>query len=1287
MTEFLLDDVLNLYRQVLKKSGFSKDTGFYRIQNWEKFERSSWKARKKYFQKIREINKEFLSRAAVIYGLNKIMNLVVYISRRFLPFEVYIADDFDHAMTIVRDLQESFKNKDVKKQEPDQVAGVDDQIQIYQNEILKFMGALNWDEKGYAPFDFDDSHPFKETFYALAVIKEDLDRIFDERAETETKLRQSEERYRRILEEMNEGYYETDLKGNIVFFNTPLVKMIGYSKEELASMNFRQFIERKNWDNVLQTFQKVFVTREPESDFGYEILAKDGSKLYGETSISLVEDVNGKILGFRGMVRDRTEKKSLQDQLIQHRDNLEKMVAKRTLELEDEVEKKNRAERMNSVLFKISTAVNTTENLDELYTLIHKYLNEIIDIPNFSIGIYDKNEDTLNIPYYVDQHGQEISEIQNVSKGTSLYSEVILTREPLFLTRQMIVDTFKDKLLLEHMPDVWIGVPLINKDRVIGIIATQNFRDPEGFKQKELEILISISNQVAIAIENKQALDSLNEREEKYRRLIETTSAGYWQVDENDVTVSVNQAMCDMIGYEIKEIMGRIPLSFVDEHSKAEYQSQLEKSFLITDRSYEMALRRKDGELVYVKIDATSMFDDDGEFLGSFAFVTDITHRINAQVEMQKAKYKAEEASKTTQTILEKLQAGVVLINADNHAIELVNQAAADMFGTSPERMVGNICYGYLCPRVEGDCPISDLGKQIDNSERYMLNIFRERIPVLKTVNLITMNNQDYLLESFVEITEQKKAEEELINETERANRMAMAAKAASQAKSEFLANMSHEIRTPINGIIGMAEILQDTSADETQRQLIETVSSEADSLLSIINTILDFSKIEAGKMELEEIAFDMRGTFEDIAASLSIMASKNQIEFISYLDTDAPTFLIGDPGKFRQILMNLAGNALKFTEEGEVLVSGKKVKESENHVLLQFEVKDTGIGIPEEKQKTIFESFSQVDGSTTRKYGGTGLGTTISKQLVGLMGGDIGLESKEGKGTIVTFTIEFKKQPRKHISLQQPDFNISGLNILVVDDNQTNRYIFYQYLKSFGCIPTLADNGQAALNELLESDQKKMFDVILSDYSMPVMDGFELSKNIRARKDFDDIPIVILTSRGMIGDSQTCKEIGIEGYLSKPVKKQELELTIASVLGLAKQEQINKTNLVTKHSIKNIGENRIQVLLVEDYPTNQQIARRHLGNAGYSVTLAENGIKAVELYKIKHFDLVLMDIQMPRMDGYEATFNIRRFEKQKLGKEFNISKIPIIAMTAHAIEGYREKCLKAGMDDYIAKP
>jgi two-component system, sensor histidine kinase and response regulator len=632
-------------------------------------------------------------------------------------------------------------------------------------------------------------------------------------------------------------------------------------------------------------------------------------------------------------------------------------------------------------------------------------------------------------------------------------------------------------------------------------------------------------------------------------------------------------------------------------------------------------------------------------------------------------------------TVVDNIPDSILVKDSEGRYL-LANKALAKLHGfEKPEQLLGKTAFDLFPTERAAALHATDLEvmratKPLIQGERSAVDaegnmrwILMTKVPLTNQLNeivgIVGVNR---------DITQAKRAEAELRQAKE-------AAEAANRAKSEFLANMSHEIRTPMNGIIGMTELALETELTPEQEEYLTMVKTSADSLLTVINDILDFSKMEAGKLELDRSAFNLHDSLEETLRAFGVMAGQKGLELVCDIRSNVPQMIVGDPTRVRQIIVNLVGNAIKFTDKGEVVLHAEMQQKQDRNVLLHFAIRDTGIGISLDKQKMIFEAFAQADSSPSRHYGGTGLGLTISTRLVEMMGGRIWLESEPGQGSTFHFTATFElPQAPSERRERHTEVTLAGIPVMVVDDNPTNRRILETTLLQWGMKPTLVEGAVPALAALRRAKEVGIKTLLLLlDAQMPGMDGFSLMEKIRQDPELPIATVMMLTSGGQRGDAARCRELGISAYLTKPVRQWELREAILSVLGMH-QDEDKSAKLLTRHTLRQTRR-RLRVLLAEDNAINRELVVRLLSKRGHSVVVASNGRQAVAALEKENFDAVLMDVQMPEMDGFEATAAIRQKEKPT-GKH-----VPIIALTAHAMKGDRERCLAGGMDGYVSKP
>ena len=654
-------------------------------------------------------------------------------------------------------------------------------------------------------------------------------------------------------------------------------------------------------------------------------------------------------------------------------------------------------------------------------------------------------------------------------------------------------------------------------------------------------------------------------------------------------------------------------------------------------------------------------------------------------------KAKTAEAEKKYQTIFENANEGIFRTTPQGQ-ITMANQTLADIFGyASPDEIFTedpDINHYY----VDSDSRL-DLLKELEakgsiaNFEARMYKRDRQSVIDISINARATLNNKEellYLDGMLTDITAKKRAEELRVARD--------AAESANRAKSDFLANMSHEIRTPMNGIIGMTGLLLEAELEPEQRDFVRTIKTSADALLAIINDILDFSKIEAGKLDLENIKFDLNHTMEDTYDILVLKAQQKGLQLIYKINWDVPCFLLGDPGRLRQIIINLANNAIKFTENGKITITVSVLKNLDSEVKLLFKVTDTGIGISPKKQNSLFSPFIQADSTTTRKYGGTGLGLSIARQLAEMMSGEIGVNSIPDNGSTFWFTAEFLKQIRTDRDSTESAPYLSdraNCRILFVDDNDTSRHHLVQITEDWGCpAPVQATDGKSALDILGKAAKEgHPFDLAVIDMLMPEMDGESLGTAIKQDPRLSATKLILITAGGTRGDAARLMEKGFSAYLTKPISETILKNCLDKILSDRQSTEPENKSLITRHSIAERYKRKIIILVAEDNVINQKVTRITLEKLGYQTKIVANGCEALEAMRNSDFDLIIMDCEMPEMDGYEASRQIREWKSAEDESLRAKSSLPIIAMTAHALKGEREKCLEAGMNDFLSKP
>ncbi len=827
-----------------------------------------------------------------------------------------------------------------------------------------------------------------------------------------------------------------------------------------------------------------------------------------------------------------------------------------------------------------------------------------------------------------------------------------------------------DKSFHDEQEIMQTGVPIIDEEEHSAflngeLLWSKVSRYPLYDRDKNIVGTWGISTDVTSL---KKAELETKEREARFQLLTEISIEGI-VIHDGGKIMDVNPALSALLGYEPSEALGKNLLDFICPEDRADVIESMTRN---SGRLLNISLMKKDGTIFHAEVEGKSM-----GMVGSnmrMAAIRDITKRMQTEEALKDREIQM-------RSITDSAYDAILMLDPSGN-ISYWNLAAARIFGYSNEEAIGKNPRDLLAPRFHNNPPLEAFPKPHNGEkgsvfgETFELDMTQKDqsfVPVQLSLSAVEMSNGLHSIGILRDITQQKRNEEELIHAK-------TIAEEATHAKSEFLANMSHEIRTPMNAVIGFSELLKKTEMMPKQRDYINKIDASAKSLLGIINDILDFSKMEAGKLELEHVGFRLDDVINNVISMNSNKASEKNIELINNIECDVPYCLVGDPLRVGQVLLNLVNNAVKFTNQGHVLVKVSLVSKSDQTRRIKFSVSDTGIGLTKEQKDKLFSAFSQADTSVTRRFGGTGLGLTISKRLVEMMKGTITIESEFGVGSTFSFEIDFQIQTgEKEI---KPVFkkSLQNLKVLIVDDNDISREILKEQIGAYGVDVVTVASGKAAILAVKNQSAIKPFDLVIMDWRMPEMDGIEAAQTILNDKSIDHMPMAIMVSAfGREEVAKKAEKIGIQNFLMKPINQSLLFDTIVNMFDMDKSGITIQSSANLADSLEEIRLDGTRILLVEDNVINQEVATEILNSVGVTVEIANNGQEALEAVAARAYDLVLMDLQMPVMGGYEATKLIRIDRKNM--------NLPIIAMTAHAMQGVEAECKAAGMNDYVSKP
>jgi len=1115
----------------------------------------------------------------------------------------------------------------------------------------------------------------------------------------QAKLQENEERLSATLRSIGDGVITCGMHGETVSLNAVAEILTGWSSDEAQGRPVSEIFRIVHAETRQESENPVFRTlREGvvlELANHTVLIARDGRELHIADSCAPIHDITGSVIGAVLVFRDVSEAYRRREQ--------------ERFEL-----------RFQHTVTELSAQfVNITENeFDEAVNQLLSRLGMLFDVDRSYL--FSCSEDLSAISNTHEWCAPGIApqkdRMQNFpADAIPWWKNRMRELKPLHIPAVEALppeaETEKKEFRFQDIQSL-IFLPMRNdRGLLMGFFGFDAVRAPRAWPEHQIQMLQVVAGIIGSAINRNAAHRKLGQSEEKYRLLIENSRDIIFTLTPEEVFSFVSPSSIALLGYPPGQMVGRHFEKFVHPDDIPRYSAFLQKVVEKGHRqdSVEHRIRHIDGSWRWQSANVLPLRNESGRLLGFQGASRDITAQKQSEEAVRDSQRRLEE-------IIEFLPDATLVIDREGKVIAW-NRSIESLTGIRKEDILGRGDYEYalpfygerrpilidlaLHPRPEMEPSYTGIYRKegILFGESYTPNLPGGNLYLTGTASVLRDANGEIMaaIECIRDNTQRKTMEanlqetnRHLEEATIRAGNMAAQAEMASIAKGEFLANMSHEIRTPMNGVIGMTGLLLDTRLTDEQRRYAEIVRISAESLLGLINDILDFSKIEAKKLDLENLDFDLLSLMEDFTAVLALRAHEKGLDLFCAADPAVPALLRGDPGRLRQILTNLTGNAVKFTPAGEVVVRVSVAEEGEKDVLLRFAVRDTGIGIPKDKTEMLFDKFTQVDASTTRQYGGTGLGLAISKQLAELMGGEIGVESEAGRGSEFWFNARFGKQAGAVRRQSIPSADLNDVRVLIVDDNATSREILTAHLISWGMRPAETKDGPEALHALHQAlAGNDPFRIALIDMQMPDMDGETLGRTIQEDERLAGTRMVMLTSLGMRGDARRFEEIGFAAYATKPIRHDELRTVLSLALRGGDKPVETGQPIATRHTAREMlnrfKDRKARILLAEDNITNQQVALGILKKLGLRADAVANGAEAVKALETIPYDLALMDVQMPEMDGLEATLAIRNLKPES--SVHPVSRIPIIAMTAHAMQGDRERCLEAGMNDYLCKP